>query len=462
MSYAFRVPHTLVLLFFIMVMAWLLTLFLPAGSYSVVQNEAGREVVVPGSFELAEDSIWLPPTVLLTSIPQGMAKAQDVIFFVLLIGGVIALLRQSGAIEAAIGQVLQRFRDRVGSLLLSGMLLFGLFSATFGMAEEYLAFVGILVAFCVALKLDAVTAVGIMVVGYGIGYGCAIINPFTVVIAQQIAELKTGSGWQFRLLITIPFFLIGYHHVWSYAARIRRDPSQSLIRQWSHSAAHQDLSDHQYPKITTAHLVILGSMILLIGLLFYGVMVLGWYLTELSALFLGFGILVAIVARLPLNLIGKTFVEGASELTGTALLIGFARAITVILDDGGVMHTIVYGLASTLDSLPAEAAAVGMLAIQHLLNFFIPSGTGQAYVTMPIMAPVGDVVGVSRQVSVLAYQFGDGFTNMIVPTNPVLMGILGLAGVSYSQWFRFIYPLILKFFVLAAIILIIAVRIQLQ
>jgi uncharacterized ion transporter superfamily protein YfcC len=462
MSFRIPVPHTLVLLFLIMILAWLLTLILPAGAFTTVKTDTGSELVVPGSYQAAETNKWLSPLVLLTSIPQGLGKAQDVIFFVLLIGGVIAILRKSQAIEAAIGLVLKHFSQHFSGLLLAGMFVFCVFSSTFGMAEEYLAFVGILISLCLALRLDPVTAVGIMVVGYGVGYGCAIINPFTVIVAQQVAELETGSGWLFRLLITVPFFLIGYHHLWSYATKIRRLPSLSLVQDWQSHLLNANSSDLSYPPMTTAHRLILLAMIPLIGLLFYGVMYWGWYLTELSALFLGFGILVAVLARLSWNEIGDSFIEGASQLTGTAILIGFARAITVILEQGEVLHTIVNGLANLIAPLPAELSAVGMLGIQYLMNFFIPSGSGQAYVTMPVMAPLGDLVGVQRQVAVLAFQFGDGFTNMIVPTNAVLMGILGLAGISYGQWFRFIFPLILKFFILGSLILILAVRINWQ
>lgn len=462
MNFRIPVPHTLVLLFLIMILAWVLTLVLPAGSFTTIRTESGSELVVPGSYRAAEQNKWLSPLVLLTSIPLGLAKAQDVIFFVLLIGGVIAILRKSLAIEAAIGLVLKHFSQHLSGLLLAGMFVFCLFSSTFGMAEEYLAFVGILVSLCLAMRLDAITAVGIMVVGYGIGYGCAIINPFTVIVAQQVAELETGSGWLFRLLMTVPFFLMGYHHIWSYARKIRLQPGLSLDKNWQPDLASSNSADLNYPPMTNAHRLILLSMVLLIGLLFYGVMVWGWYLTELSALFLGFGIFVAVLARLSLNETGDSFIEGASQLTGTAILIGFARAITVILEQGEVMHTIVNGLANLIAPLPAEWSAVGMLGIQYLMNFFIPSGSGQAYVTMPVMAPLGDLVGVQRQVAVLAFQFGDGFTNMIVPTNAVLMGILGLAGISYGQWFRFIAPLILKFFLLGSLILILAVRINWQ
>jgi len=197
----------------------------------------------------------------------------------------------------------------------------------------------------------------------------------------------------------------------------------------------------------------LAALILLV----FGIYQYSWYLIELGAMFFALAVLVGIISTLNMNETAKIFGKGASELTATALLIGFARSIALLLEDGEVLHTVVNALATPLSSVGAEFSAVGMLFIQSILNFFIPSGSGQAFVTMPLMAPIGDLVGVSRQISVLAFQFGDGLMNMIVPTNPVLMGILGLAGISYDRWFKFIGPLILKLLVLASIALVVAV-----
>ncbi|MGD9388421.1 MAG: TIGR00366 family protein, partial [Gammaproteobacteria bacterium] len=194
-----------------------------------------------------------------------------------------------------------------------------------------------------------------------------------------------------------------------------------------------------------------------LGLMVYGIAVPKWYILELSAMFLGLALVAGIVGGLGADGTARRFAEGAAELAGTALLIGFARSIALILEDGQVLHTIVNALAAPLQLLGAELAAIGMLLIQTLINFFIPSGSGQAYVTMPLMAPIGDLVGVTRQTAVLAFQFGDGFANMIVPTNPVLMGILGIAGIPYDRWLRFILPLMAKLLVAGSIALVIAV-----
>jgi uncharacterized ion transporter superfamily protein YfcC len=449
-----RVPHTLVLMVMMMTGALVLTWVLPAGSFEMQPNDAGRMMVVPGTYSTVEDAPTLPVWHLLSVVPRAMASASDVIFFVFLIGGVLGVVRATGAINAAIGAMLDQFRNRLALFTLASMFMFGVFSAAFGMAAEYLAFVGILVALCGALRLDSMTAIGIMVVGYGVGYGVSFMNPFTVMVAQDIAGLQPLSGLWYRLAITLPIFAIGFHHVYSYARKVKADPAKSLV---ADIAAAQAPAPETYPPMTWARRLVLLSLGATIAILVLGVTLQGWWLTELAAVFLGLAIAAIVFGRLSLDSAAESFVEGAAQLTATALLVGFARSISLILEDGQVLHTIVDALAAPLGEVPAALSAVGMFLLQSLLNLFVPSGSGQAFATMPIMAPIGDLVGVSRQVAVLAYQFGDGFSNMIVPTNAVLMGILGLAGIPYDRWFRFILPLMIKLTLAASLALMVAV-----
>ncbi|MBL8890823.1 MAG: YfcC family protein [Planctomycetaceae bacterium] len=457
----FAVPHTLVLLFGIMSLAYLATWLVPPGAYEMAATGHGKDAVVPGTFQYLESTARLPVWTLLTVIPRAMADAKDIIFSVFIFGGVIAILQATGAIDAAIGVLLRVFQTQWTWLLFGLMFLFATFSATFGMAEEYIGFVGVLLVLCAALKLDAIVAVGTMVIGYAVGYGCAVLNPFTVFPAQEISGLQPGSGFWFRLLMGPPMVLIGFHHLWSYARRTQADPTRSLLFGVK-SDVNISGDSFEYPLFRPKHAMVLGGMIMTLVLLVYGVIVHQWYLIELCALFLGLGIFASIVGGLSANHAAETFIKGAAGLTGTALLIGFARSIGMILEEGQVLHTIVHNVSTPLTYLPKEVAAIVMLFIQNLLNFFIPSGSGQAYATIPIMAPIGDLVGIERQVTVLAFQFGDGFTNMIVPTNPVLMGILGIAGIPYDRWFRFIWPLIIKLFIASAIIMVIAIMVGLK
>lgn len=455
----FQIPHTLVLMFGMMIVALVLSWILPAGGFETFTNDHGREVVEAGTYSEIEDRQRLPVWEILTVVPRAMADVQGIIFFVLIIGGALCVLRETGAIEAFLGKVIKHFGDRPALLILAGMFTFSAASATLGMAEEYIPLAAILIALCRAMKMDTVAAIGIMVVGYCVGYGATLMNPFTLMIAQDIAELQPGSGMWYRALWFAPFFAIGFHHVWAYARRVRHDPQASLV---ADVEAAQPPEETEQPEMTRRRTWILTATLAVLALLVYGIVAHGWYLVELGAVFIGLAILVGLIDRMPLDDLAVNFSRGAAELAGTAILIGFARSIAMLLEDGQVLHTIVHYMSLPLIDLPAQVSAVGMLGIQSIMNIFVSSGSGQAYLTMPLMAPIGDLVGLTRQVSVLAYQFGDGFMNMIVPTNPVLMGILGLAGIPYDRWFRFVLPLVGKLLAAAAVAMVVAVGIGYQ
>lgn len=450
----FRVPHTLVLLFSMVVLAWVATLFLPAGEFDRVEVD-GHLQVEADSFHRLEDAERLSPLAILTAVPKGLGAAHEIIFFVFLVGGAFAVLRETGAVDAGLGLLLDRLGGYPGLLIFFSMAVFAFGSATFGMAEEFIPFVPVLVALCLGLGFDRMTAVGTLCVGYGVGYGAALINPFTVLIAQDIAGLEPGSGLWFRAVLLPVFFVVGFLHVRSYARKVGRDRGESLVSDVPLDSSL--IPPTEYPAMTGRHWGVLAFVLAGLAVLIVGLMRWGWYLVEMGAFFLGLTILLAVVARLHPDRTAKSFCAGAAELTTTALLIGFARAIQVVLDEGRVVDTIVHGIAQPLQQLPAALSAVGMLVVQSLTNFFIPSGSGQAFVTMPIMAPLADLVEVSRQTAVLAYQFGDGFTNILVPTNAVLIGILAMAGIPYDRWLRFIVPFMLKIWALAAVALVVAV-----
>ena len=450
----FKVPHTLVLLFSMMVFALLLTYILPQGRFETMENEDGRSVVISNSYEKYSEKSLLSVWSLFTVLPRAFTDSQGIIFFIFIIGGALAVIKSTGTIDAFLGKMLEKFGSKPQILIILSMLVFAVGSSTLGMAEEYLPFITVLIALCLGMKMDVVSAVGIMVVGYGVGYGVAAINPFTVMIAQEVAEVTPTSGMWYRLALFIPFFLVGWLHVQKYAIGVQKDPSKSLMFNVTNHQNHQVTA---YPKLTKMHGIILMITVFALILIVYGISKWHWYLTELGAVFFGLTVLVIIVNRMNPSKAAKVFGIGASELTLTALLIGFARSIALLLEDGQVLHTIVNALAIPLQKAGPEFASVGMYMFQSVMNFFIPSGSGQAYVTMPLMSPIADLTGVSRQIAVLAYQFGDGFTNMLVPTNAVLMGIIGIAGIPYDKWFKFIIPLMVKFWIMGALALIFAV-----
>ena len=444
-----RLPDSLVLIFALIVLAQAASYVVPAGEF---EREGPR--VVEGSYR-AVDAEALPPLAFLTSIPAGLAAAQEIIFFVFLVGGVISVVRATGAFDGAIAAAIRRLSSRPEWLVGGMVALFALGSSTVGMAEEYMPFVPILVTMCLALRLDAVTAVGIVYVGAGVGYACAALNPFTVLIAQDIAGLELTSGQAVRWGLLLACAAVGVHHILRYASRIRRDPEASLVAEVDYSDGFALEADARF---TGRHAAVLSVFVAGIGIFVYGVAARGWYLVELSAVFLAIGLLCAAVGRLGANATSRAFLRGAADMTATALLIGFARTIEVVLSDAQVIDTLVQWLAAPLGALPAHASALGMLAAQTVCNLFIPSGSGQAYVTMPIMAPLADLTGVTRQTAVLAYQFGDGFTNMLVPTNALLMGMLALGRIPYERWLRFVLPLLAKLYLVAALALAAAVQ----
>ena len=456
-----RVPHTLILLSGMIVLALVATYVLPAGSFVRVHNKAGGEQVVAGSYERLPGADALPPWSALPAVPQGFAAAADIIFFIFIVGGAFAVVRATGAPDAGIAALLRRLGHVPGLLLFGGMFVFAVGSSTIGMAEEYLPFVPLLLVLCLGMGYDAVTAVGVVCLGFGIGYGVATINPFTVLVAQDIAGLKPGSGLGFRLLLFPVFLGIGFHHLWRYAQRVKRDPATSLVADQDVQKRPLAGSPADTARMTAIHAVTLALTLGAFALIVLGIQAWDWGLPEMGAVFLGLtivlgGVLVA-SARMDGDTVAQAFCTGAAELMTTALLVGFARAIIVVLEQGRVVDTIIHAIATPLGHLGASAAAVGMFVVQGLCSFVIPSGSGQAYVTMPIMAPLGDLVGVSRQISVLAFQLGDGLTNSIVPTNAVLVGYLAMAGVPLERWLRFALPLTLKLWLAAAVVLVLSV-----
>jgi uncharacterized ion transporter superfamily protein YfcC len=296
---------------------------------------------------------------------------------------------------------------------------------------------------------------GMVWIPYGIGWACAGWNPFGVIIAQNIAGVPITSGSGLRFVMMLAFLAVAFQHLYRYAMVVQKDPSKSLV-------AHIDYSDGFEPpddiSMTGRRIAIL--LIFLAGVIgfVWGVKIFGWYIPELLAVFMGIGIVGALVGGLSAGDTSRAFIKGAGEMTAAALIVGFARTIEVVLTDGQIIDTIISSIAGILTNFGAETSAVGMLLVQTICNLFIPSGSGQAFVTMPIMSPLATLTGVPQQTAVLAYQFGDGFTNMVVPTSALVIGALALGKIPYGAWVRFITPLLLKLFALAIVFLVMTVH----
>jgi uncharacterized ion transporter superfamily protein YfcC len=451
---------SLVLIFSFIVIAQLLSYVVPHGSFErvPVPDDPSRFVVVDGTYATLtnDDTVTLPPWHFLMAVTDGLASAQGIIFLIFLVGGVVGVLRKSGAIDAALHGAVDKLGKSPWMLIGGCLLIFSVGSFTIGMGEEYVPLVPIIVTMSLAMRMDAIVAMGMVWVPYGIGWGCAGINPFGVLIAQDIANVPLTSGWGFRLAMMFTFLAIAFHHIYRYAIRVQKDPSASLVAHVDYSLGFQPPADL---KLTNRRIAVLAVFVLGLAGFVYGVSEFHWYITELNAIFLGIGILAAIICGMTAGETSRTFLEGAAMMTPAALLVGFARTIEVVMTDGQIIDTVVHSIAGLLHGLPAEASALGMLCVQTICNFFIPSGSGQAFVTMPIMSPLATLTDVPQQTAVLAFQFGDGFTNMIVPTSALVMGALALGKVPYVAWFKFVGPLLLKMFALAAVFLVLSMHV---
>ncbi len=450
---------SLVLIFSFIVFAQLLTYVVPQGQFErePYPDNPGRSMVIPETYApaTAERKVRIEPWYFLTAIPKGFEAAQDIIFLIFIAGGVIAILRKSGAIDAVLHKAVARFGSSPGILIAGCLFLFSLGSYTIGMGEEYVPLIPIIVTMSLAMRMDAIVAMGIVWIPYGIGWACAGFNPFGVVIAQNIAGLPLTSGWAIRAVMMVGFLAIAFHHIYRYAVRVRNDPSSSLVAHIDYSSGFDAPNDIRLsgPRILILLVFAAGVIGFVVGAKLYA-----WYVAELTAVFFAIGLLAAGISRISPGDTSRTFIRGAAEMTAAALLVGFARTIEVVLVDGQIIDSMVNTIANVLRSFGPETSSVGMLVVQTICNFFIPSGSGQAFVTMPIMSPLATLTGVPQQTAVLAYQFGDGFTNMIVPTSALVMGALALGKIPYGAWVRFITPLLVKLFALAIVFLVLSIH----
>jgi uncharacterized ion transporter superfamily protein YfcC len=449
-----RFPDTLPLVGAILVGFMVLTWVVPGGRYERVEVE-GRTVVDPNAFSVVPRNPVMPWELLMVPL-KGFQEAADVIGFVFLIGASFSVVTRTGAIQAGLMGVVrwgeQHPRYRAWTIP-AMMTLFSLGGATFGMAEETLVFILITIPMARAMGYDVLVGVSIPVVGAFSGFAGAFMNPFTVGIAQGIAELPLFSGLGYRLLVWAVFTGVSIGFVMHYAARVAADPNRSGM------AGHAPVgeigvgAEVKCETLTARRLGVLGVLGLTLVGLVVGATAWGWYIPEISGLFLAMGLLAAVVYRLQVGETVAAFYQGARDMTVAAVLIGFARSLLVVAEEGRIIDTLLHAVAAGSEGQSRVVSVELMLAAQTLLNLFVPSGSGQAALTMPIMTPLSDLLGITRQTAVLAYQFGDGVTNLIIPTSGLLMAILGVARVPYDRWVRFIWPLVLMLFLAAMLLL---------
>lgn len=452
----FRIPHPIVLLFSIIVIMALCSYVLPAGQYDRVKDpNTGRQVVDPASYHEVEKS---PVTImkLFSSIPRGMASGQEIIFFIIIVSGAFQIITATGAIEGGIGSVAKSLRNKDRIMIPIIMILFSIGGATFGMSEENIVFVPIGIALARALGYDAVVGMGMITLGAACGFVSGIINPFSTGIAQRMAELPMFSGIEYRIIVWAVMIILTAAYVVWYAEKVKKNPESSVVRELEIAEKGNVIDLDNAKTLTGRQKLVLLTMLFAFIYLIYGVFKKGFGMVEIGTIFLMMGIAGGIIGGLNADTLIKEFLSGAKGIVSGAIMVGFARAILVVMQDGQIIDTVVYNMATFVQGLPASVSAVGMYFMQACLDLFIPSATGQAAATMPIMIPLSDVVGINRQVAVLAYQFGDGFTSYILPTSGTLIATLSVAKIPYEKWVKFLYPLFTAWFIMGGIFVIIA------
>ena len=443
----FKFPHPLVLLVAGIALAAAASWVLPAGQYERRDDPAtGRRVVIAGTYHRVAPSP-VGPLRALVAIPKGMTDAGSVIFFVFLIGGAFTVVDRTGALRSAVDWLVRLLARREAFVLPAACLTFALGGVLDNMKEEIIALVPVMLLLVRRLGFDAVTAVAASLGAAAVGAAFSPLNPFQVGIAQRLAQLPPLSGASFRLAVL--FLALGVW-VWGtmrYAARTRLAPAATAA------------GPAEPPARRGA---VLGVVLATFAGLVVGVLRYGWGFDQMAALFFAMGVVAGLVGGLRVGGTAAAFVDGFASMAYAALLIGFARAIYVALDEGHIVDTIVRGLFAPLAGLPLALSALGMMVVHAAVHVAVPSPSGHAVLTLPILVPLSDLLGLSRQVTVLAYQYGGGLCELLTPTNGALMAILTAAGVRYEHWLKFALPLYGTLLGLGAVAIALAIAVGLR
>jgi len=443
-----RFPHPLVLLVGFIILAAALTHILPAGAFERRDDPvAGRSVVVAGTYHPV-DAAPVSAFEAVVAVPRGMADAASVIFLVFLVGGAFAVVERTGALGHVVRRLVKVLADREVLVVPVCCLLFGLGGMLIQMQEELIAFVPVLLLLTRTLGFDRTTAVAMSIGAAVVGAAFSPIDPFMVGIAQKVAGLPLLSGQGFRYAFLVPALGLWTAGTMRHATRTRSAAGAA--------EAAAELETGRRPALV---LLVVGAAFVLFVT---GVMRWGWDFDQMSAVFFVMGVLAGLIAGLGVEGTADAFVDGFRSMAYAALIIGFARAIFVVLQDGRIIDTVVNGLFTPLADLPVTLSALGMMAAHGLLHLPVPSTSGQAVLTMPLLVPLSDLLGLSRQVTVLTYQYGAGLADVVNPTNGALLAMLGAAGVRYEQWFRFAAPLLAGLLVLGGTAVVVAIGIGLR
>ncbi|MFQ3844897.1 Na+/H+ antiporter NhaC family protein [Staphylococcus pseudoxylosus] len=453
----FKMPHIYVILFIFGVIATLATYIVPSGEFKRIKGPEGREMVDADSFHYITSA---PVGIVdfISIIPRGLIEAGEIVFFTLIIGGMFMVLRRTGIIEIAVDNLARRFIYKSIFIIPVLTTVFAIVATLIGTAELSLVYIPVIIPLIIALGYDSITATAIALCGTVVGFTVGVLNPINTGLAQKLSGVPVFSGIGLRIVLFIVVLAVTIIFIMRYARKVQKQPTLSSVYEDDSEKRelYQHITEHAPSKATTRQKWGIAVIFAFFIILVYGVTTQGWFMVEMAGLFIFMGVIVGYVSGLSMQTICEAFNDGFKDVLMGAIIVGLARSIAVVLEDGKIMDTIVHGLGSVIDGTTPTIAVIGMYAVQMLINFIISSGSGQALVTMPIMAPLSDMLGITRQTAVLAFQLGDGFTHIFYPTSGYFMAALAIGGVSYTKWIRFFFPLFIIWAIISIITLIIA------
>jgi len=442
----FVMPDAYVIIFSIIALAAIATYFVPAGSF---ERETVDEVtkVIPGSYTPQESN---PANLLdlFKSVQLGLIETANIIFLIFIIGGIVAVIESTGAINSGINTLIDKTKGRYMLLIATVSGIFGMLASMGVVANAVIAFIPIGIALAKSLKLDAITGVAMVYLGYYSGMIAGIFDPTILGLAQTIAELPLFSGMPLRIVIFIALITITIIYTSRYAKKVKNNPEKSAMNITSleteqHQSEETETDNNNKTVFTNTQKLVLLTFIVSLGIFIYGALTMDWGINDLVGVFLIMGVVIAIIARISPNKFVNLFIDGAKSITYGALVAGLARGVVVVMENGHILDTIVNAALTPLESTSLFIGGQLLFIFNLLFNLLVTSGTGQAAIVMPIMVPLVDILGLTRQTGVLAFMLGDGFSNIIAPTSGVLMAVLAVGGVKWTEWIRFAFPLLL-------------------
>jgi len=452
----FQVPHTFAIIAVIILIAVVLTWIIPAGTFDRVLNAGGRKVVDPQSFHYVSRTP-VNPLLIPLYIVKAFAKRISLMLVILFAGSAFHMITKSGALQSILAKTAGKFSDKLYIFIPMLTLIFGLICTTQGV-NTFIPFAPIMVMLSLAMGLDSLTGAAIILLGGAIGFATGTLNVNTTIVAQGIAELPLYSGIGYRWVCFAVFFVITNIFLVWYATRIKKHPELSAMYDLDQITRREEgtMDLEAFGNLDIRKITSLALLVVALGSIIYGCVGLGWGMEEMAAIFLAYAVIAGLVSGSPVNDICKNILEGSKKMLGAAYIIGMATSISAIMADGHIIDTVIHAAAQAMNMLPTILMAPAMLLANTIINVFLTSGSGQAAAVMPIMTPLADLLGITRQTAVLTFNFGDGFCNYILPTSTALMGIISAANIPYDRWMKFMWKIFLIWFFAGSVLVMIA------